>query len=182
VECALVDCLGHRTSEVYKAVLARQHRRVIASVGKAGGESGQLVSTPKAVKTPHGAVSRAVIDADQVKSLLYSRLRLDVPGPEFIHLPFGVGETFVDELTAERLVTRRNKFGVPEKRWQQVRDRNETLDCFGMALAALRIIAPTTATFAALAAKVRAAAKAAAVVPSGAPQAPRVKPSGYLGR
>ena len=54
-----------------------------------------------------------------------------------------VGETFFDELTAERLVTKRNKFGVPIKTWEQTKERNESLDAFVLALAALRIIAPS---------------------------------------
>lgn len=58
-----------------------------------------------------------------------------------------VGETFFEELTAEKLVTKRNKYGVPSKTWEQIRERNESLDCFVLSLAALRILAPTPARF-----------------------------------
>jgi len=44
-------------------------------------------------------------------------------------------------------VTKHNKYGVPSKTWAQTRDRNESLDCFVLSLAALRIIAPSPARF-----------------------------------
>lgn len=90
---------------------------------------------------------RRLIDVDQAKALIFSRLRVDEPGPEYVHFPMSVGETFFDELTAEKLVTKRNKFGVPSKSWVQTKERNESLDCFVLALAALRILAPTPARF-----------------------------------
>jgi phage terminase large subunit GpA-like protein len=119
-----------------------------------------------------------------------------------------VGEAFASEMTAEQLTTKRNKYGVPTKRWEQIRDRNESLDCFVLALAALRIIAPTPVRFASLAAKiaappapappVRPATRAlrAAVgrtpvplalpvkpaVPHTSPHARRITRSGYLGQ
>ena len=61
-----------------------------------------------------------------------------------------------DELTAEKLVTKRNKYGVPTKTWEQIRDRNESLDTFVLALAALRIVAPNAQRFAKLAAQIAA--------------------------
>lgn len=156
VQCCLVDAGGHRTQAVYSAVLPRQSRRVFASFGRSGGTQGLLVSPPKAIRPANGTgtILRRIVDTDQAKSLIYSRLRLTDPGPEFVHFPMTVGETFFDELTAERLVTKRNKFGVPTKTWELVRSRNESLDCFALALAALRIVAPTPARFATLAAQI----------------------------
>ena len=174
VQCALVDALGHRTSAVYAAVVARQHRRVYASFGKDGGVSGQIVTSPKAMATPQGNVLRVVVDASQAKALIYSRLNLaDQAGPGVTHFPMTVGEGFFAELTAEELRTERNKYGVPSKRWalRAGQPRNESLDCFGMALAALRIICPTPARFSELAAKVTAAAGGAPPA-GGAPQPP----------
>ena len=151
VQCALVDCLGHRTAAVYNAVRERQARRVYASVGKSGGASGQLVSAPKVVETSQGNIARVVVDADQVKSLIYSRLRTEQvagdPQADTVHFPMTVGESFFDELTSEHLITEHNRLGVPSKKWAKLpgRTRNEALDCFGMAYAALRIVAPNTA-------------------------------------
>jgi phage terminase large subunit GpA-like protein len=156
MQCCLVDAGGHRTQGVYSAVLARQTRRVFASFGRSGGTQGLLVSPPKPIRPANGTgvILRRLVDTDQAKSLIYSRLRLAEPGREYIHFPMTVGETFFDELTAERLVTKRNKFGVPTKTWELTRSRNESLDCLALALAALRIVAPNAARFATLAAQI----------------------------
>jgi len=157
VQCALIDCLGHRTQDVYAAVRARQHRRLYASIGRSGGSAGQLVSMPAPLETKQGNVMRCVVDADQVKSLVYSRLRLEArEGSDVIHFPMTVGELFFSELTSEHLITERNKYGVPSKKWAKRpgHDRNESLDCFGMAFAAMRVVAPTKPRYAELVAKV----------------------------
>lgn len=186
VQCALIDAAGHRTQSVYSAVIPRQIRRLYASFGRAGGERGQLVSPAKALKAAGGSVFRRIVDVDQAKALIYSRLKVAEPGAEHVHFPRSVGEVFFSELTAEQLVTRRNKYGVPEKTWVQVKERNESLDCFVLSLAALRIVAPNPQRFAAFAAKLMASiagAPAPAPAPQGQtptpqparPPAPRVK-------
>jgi phage terminase large subunit GpA-like protein len=158
IVCALVDALGHRTSAVYRHVIPRQSRNVFASVGRDGGLSGMLVSPPKSLPTPHGRVLRRLVDASQAKGLIYSRLRIEAPGAGYVHLPDTVGDAFVSELTAEQLTTQRNKYGVAVRRWslRPGITRNESLDCFGLALAALRIVAPTPARFTEAAARLRA--------------------------
>jgi phage terminase large subunit GpA-like protein len=145
VACTLVDAGGHRAQGVYAAVVARQSRRVFACFGRAGGLAGLLVSPPRALKTGAGTVHRRLVDTHQAKMILFARLRITDDGPEKIHFPHGLGQQFFDELTAERLVTRRSRLGVPEKVWEQVHERNESLDTFVYALAALRVLAPTPA-------------------------------------
>ncbi len=189
VQCTLIDAGGHRTQAVYGAVIPRQVRHVFASFGRAGGENGLLVSPPKAIRPGSriaGNVLRRIVDVDQVKALIYARLNVTDPGPEYVHFPMSVGETFFDELTAEKLVTRRNKYGVPTKTWEQIRERNESLDCFVLALAALRIIAPNPQRFAALAAQIAvASAEAGKRLEQAAAQdavpTRRVSRSSYLG-
>lgn len=157
VQAALVDCLGHRTQSVYRAVRARVTRRIYASVGRSGGSGGQLVTEPTILETLSGNVMRVVVDPDQVKSILYSRLRLEArTGADVVHFPMTVGEAFFNSLTAEHLITERNKLGVVSKKWAKLpgRDRNEVLDCFGLAFAAMRVVCPTRARFDALSAKV----------------------------
>lgn len=152
--CTLVDAGGHKTDAVYQAVIPRQPRRVFASFGRRGGEKGLLVSPPKPIrpKDGRGTVLRRLIDVDQAKALIMARLRLTEPGPEYMHLGRHVAdEAFLGELTAEVLVTKRNKYGVPTKVWEQRRDRNEALDCWVLALGALRVVAPTAERFEAVA-------------------------------
>lgn len=149
VQCCLVDAGGHRTQSVYNAVIPRQTRRVFASFGRRGGQGGLLVSPAKAIRPASGGgnVLRRLVDVDQCKALLFARLKVAEPGPEYVHFPTSVAETFFAELTAEKLVTKRNKYGVPTKEWTQVAERNESLDCYVLALAALRILAPTPPRF-----------------------------------
>ncbi len=150
IVCALIDAGGHRTQSVYRNVIPRQQRRLFASFGRAGGEKGLIVSPPKPIRPANGTgnVLRRIVDVDQCKALIFSRLKIDEPGPEYLHVPMSLGQTFADELCSEQQITKRSKFGVPTKTWVQIRDRNESLDCLVLALAALRIVAPTPARFA----------------------------------
>jgi phage terminase large subunit GpA-like protein len=152
IQCSLIDAGGHRTQAVYSNVIPRQHRRLYASFGRSGGEraaQGLLVSAAKPIRPANGTgnVLRRIVDSDQCKALIYSRLKIGEPGPEYLHLPMSLDSTFADELCSEQLITKRSKFGVPTKSWVQIRERNESLDCLVLALAALRIVAPTPARF-----------------------------------
>lgn len=142
IERALIDAAGHRTQAVYSNVI--QLRTVCSSglfpsFGRSGGERGLIVTQPKALKTATGGtVFRVIVDVDQVKGLIYGRLKVADHGPEHIHFPMTVGDVYFSELTAEELVTKRNKYGIPQKSWIQTKERNESLDCFVLSLAALR--------------------------------------------
>ena len=185
VQCALVDALGHRTEYVYREVIPRQVRRVYVSIGKDGGDAGQVVSEPKMLETSFGNVRRHIVDASQVKALIYSRLNAEgadglplADGPGVIHFPQTVGDVFFDELTSEHQVIERTRHGIEKLAWamRPGRRRNESLDCFGMALAALRVVCPTPTKFDELAARValaRGTIKAAEIVQ--APHVPRTK-------
>lgn len=163
IHCALIDAGGHRTQAVYTNVIPRQPRRLYAAFGRNGGDKGMLVSPAKAIRPANGTgnVMRRIVDVDQAKAVLFARLRVADAGPEYIHFPTSVGETFFDELTAEKRITKRNKYGVPSKTWEQVRERNESLDCFVLALAAVRILAPTRGRFETAAARVQDARRLA---------------------
>lgn len=171
IQATLVDCLGHRTGSVYRALRTRQAWRMYAAVGRKEGQGGQIVTPPKSMETSVGSILRCVVGADEVKGLIYSRLALEdgdgqprTSGPGVIHFPMTVGDAFFTELTAEHLVTKATRAGFPERRWEMRpgRRRNESLDCFGMALAALRAICPTTTRFSDLAGKLEAARGATA--------------------
>ncbi len=62
-------------------------------------------------------------------------------GPGYVHIPHAdwADEELAAQLTSERLVTRFTK-GVPQTVWKKIRPRNEMLDCFILALAALRLL------------------------------------------
>ncbi len=70
----------------------------------------------------------------------YRFLRQDRPTPEEItagssfpagtvHLPNWADSEWLKQLTAEQLVTVKNKRGFAKLEWQKLRERNEALDC-----------------------------------------------------
>jgi phage terminase large subunit GpA-like protein len=74
------------------------------------------------------------------KSETYRFLRLERPTAEeladgvafpdgFVHLPLGISAEWVKQLTAEQLVTVRDRRGFTKLEWRQMRERNEALDC-----------------------------------------------------
>lgn len=81
-----------------------------------------------------------IIGVDQAKVLVHSRLRLVAPGPGYIHFSDAAGcdEEYFAQLTAEKLITR-HRMGRATQEWVQQRPRNEALDSFVYALAALRL-------------------------------------------
>lgn len=158
VQYTLVDS-GFKTADVQAAIIPRQPRRVFPCLGRDGGAQDQLVSW-KDVATPHGNARRHVVDVSRAKGIIYSRLRITDPsGPGVLHFHEAVGENFFSELTAEHLVTERNKYGVPSQRWAMRPGlrRNETLDCLGYALAAFRALCPTVSAYLSFVAKIPAA-------------------------
>ncbi len=78
-------------------------------------------------RSPSGARSN-----DPAKEWIYSGLQKVVePGPGYIHFPLSLDEKYFEQLTAERVVTRTNKKGFPERVWElkSAGRRNEALDC-----------------------------------------------------
>ena len=53
----------------------------------------------------------------------------------YVHLP-KIDAEFIQQLCAEQLITRRDRNGFPVREWQQMRERNEALDCYVYARAA----------------------------------------------
>jgi len=73
------------------------------------------------------------------KSELYGCLRKDAPTdedlfsrvnypPGYCHFP-KYSEEYFKQLTAERLVTTKDRRGFPHREWNKERERNEALDC-----------------------------------------------------
>lgn len=147
-----IDSAGHRTQQVYDYVEKHQHQKVHAIIGRDGSDR-PIISA--AAKKRSGKDVRKVdlftVGADSGKSLVYSRLKITERGPGFVHLPLphqvgqdyyaGVDEEFVAQLTAERLITRFSH-GIGTRHWVKTRARNEALDLFVYAIAALRLLRP----------------------------------------
>lgn len=77
----------------------------------------------------------------EAKQTVLKRLRVDVPGPGYCHIPEERGRDWCDQITAEKLVTK-YRHGRPYREWIMLQPRNEALDCRKMAYAAMLLVSP----------------------------------------
>lgn len=139
---------GFETQKVYNFCRKYPVSRVFAVKGM---ESLSVsVGAPRAidVKLKGKIVKRRAVKVWPVgvsllKAELYSWLKLETPAEGdfpsgFCHFP-QYGDEYFKQLTAEKLVTKRNRRGFVVQEWVKTRDRNEALDCrvYARAAAAL---------------------------------------------
>ncbi len=135
-----IDSGGHRTQAVYNYCRQRAERGVFALFG-ASQPGKPALSRPslqdvdwKGQKLVKG-VHLWPVGVDYIKSVIMARLRIENPGPGYLHFPAETPEEYFKQLTGEKLVTY-YKGGVHKKRWVQTRKRVEALDCEVYAYAA----------------------------------------------
>lgn len=133
---------GYNTSQVYAFV--RAHRWAYATKG-ASGPYRPLVEDERRRrqrlrKQRTNGVPVHLIGVDNGKALLFARLKVQQPGPGFIHFPRtpAFDDEYFAQLTAEKLVTK-IRGTRPVGEWVQTRARNEALDCWVGNLAVLRL-------------------------------------------
>jgi phage terminase large subunit GpA-like protein len=136
IRAACVDSGGHHANQVFDFCRPRRPRRIFAIKGVAG---------PKPIwpkRAVRGAIHKRdevfLIGVDTAKDALYGRIRIPRPGPGYIHFPVGAGfdRAYFDQLTAEKVQTRKRE-GRPYRVWiLPSGKRNEALDTFVYALAA----------------------------------------------
>ena len=115
---------GYATSAAYK--FCRSQRADVVHAVK---------GSPKKLKNPVEAPKRnsrsqaLLVDTVEFKTVIYSRLKIQEPGPRYCHFPKGYDEEFFAQLTAEKTVSRWVK-GILRQEWENVRasKRNEALD------------------------------------------------------
>jgi phage terminase large subunit GpA-like protein len=137
---------GRSTSQVYAWVRKFGAGVAVAIKGMDGFDRSSPVDGPTYVDaTENGQKIRRGVKLWKVsvavfKSETYRFLRLERPTDEdlqegiafpdgFIHLPSGITSEWVKQLTAEQLVTVRDRRGFSKLEWRQTRERNEALDC-----------------------------------------------------
>ena len=137
---------GHLANMVYAFCQTRYVRKIYATKGQ-GGEGKAFI--PAASQKRSGRDKRKCplfnLGVDEAKQSLMYRLQLTEPGPGYIHIPLGnglFGAEYAAQLTAEKRVTVKRR-GFAFREWHQTRPRNEALDCWILALAALKISRPT---------------------------------------
>ena len=138
ISATAIDTGGHKTDMVYAFCKPRWNRRVFAIKG-VGGQGRPLVMRP--TRNNAAGVRLFAVGVDTAKELVYSRLKVDQPGPGYCHFPHSRDVAFFSQLTAEKCVPRYFK-GVETRSWvlKDPKARNEALDCRVYATAALAIL------------------------------------------
>jgi phage terminase large subunit GpA-like protein len=140
-EAGAIDS-GYNTSMVYAYCQGRPW--IYATKGVAGGGRPLIEDArsrrQRLRRQRRKGIAVHVVGVDQAKALLFSRLKIQQPGPGYIHFPNepAFDDEYFAQLTAEKLVTKMRGTR-PIAQWVQTRPRNEALDCFLLALAALRL-------------------------------------------
>jgi phage terminase large subunit GpA-like protein len=141
-----LDTGGHATHEAYDWARERRGRGVLALKGSSRrGEQPIGKGKPQDVNRRGRLVKRGVtlylVGTDTIKTTLYGRLRHNQPGTGgYVHLGAAADDEFLRQLTAERQAVRISK-GFAVKEWiKRASDRNEALDCWVYAYAALQYV------------------------------------------
>lgn len=135
VRASCLDTGGHHAAHVLAYCRTRVSRRVFPIKGVPGPKP---IWPLRASRTKTNQ-SVFMVGVDTAKDAIYGRLRIAKHGPGFVHFPVAdaFGEEYFAQLTAERVVTRYRE-GRPYRVWVSSRPRNEALDTFVYALAALK--------------------------------------------
>jgi phage terminase large subunit GpA-like protein len=129
---------GYMTKKVYDFVKPRQTRRVYAIKGSQTAGA-PIVGRPRTVGKQK--VKLFMIGTTTAKDIIFSRLKLEKPGPGYMHFNMQCDEEYFLQLTAEKAVYRLIR-GFAVKEYIKVRPRNEILDLWVYSLAAYVILNP----------------------------------------
>lgn len=126
---------GYMTDQVYRFCKPRYSRRIYATKGSSA--PGKPVVPKRPSTNNKGGVRLFVLGTDAAKDVLYARLRIQSPGPGYVHLNSDADEDYAAQITAER--AERVKSGGQWVRRYVVdaHRRNEVVDCEVGAYAAL---------------------------------------------
>jgi len=141
---ACVDSGGHFTNSVYAYCKKNQGRRIFAIKG-VGGEGKPMVGRPS--KNNIAKCPLFPIGVDTAKDLVFARMKIQEPGPGYMHFSDVLNEEYFRQLTAEKVMTRFHK-GFKKRVFEKIRPRNEALDCMVYALAAYGILGVDVNSFA----------------------------------
>ena len=104
-----------------------------------GGAGRPLVGRPSTANK--AKVPLFPVGTDTAKELLFARLKIERPGPGYMHFGGLLDEEFFKQLTAEKKVERKVR-GVTTYEWKKIRPRNEALDLTVLNMAALDVLNP----------------------------------------
>jgi phage terminase large subunit GpA-like protein len=125
---------GYHTQLAYRFCKAREANRVWAMKG-VGTVGSPLMDRPTRRNKYKAALYK--VGTDQAKTTIYSRLRLEIPGPGYCHHRPDYPEEYFEQLTAEKRRKKKNRRGYVTTEWVlRPGRRNEILDCTVLGLAA----------------------------------------------
>jgi phage terminase large subunit GpA-like protein len=130
-----IDSGGSHTQTVYKYCKANAGRRVFAIKG-VGGER-PLVTKPS--KNNSVKCMLFPVGVDGAKDLLMTRLKVQEPGPGYIHFSDTLDDEYFRMLTAEKVILKYVR-GFAKRTYVKIRPRNEALDCYVYSMAAYAIL------------------------------------------
>lgn len=139
IDLTLIDT-GYATDACYNFILPRQNavRRVFACKGQ---DKLTGVGLVKQGSTKNDRIRLYNVATYAIKTRIMDRLRINKPGPAYMHFPEEAGEEYFAELTAEaRIPVKNKKTGVTSYIWYKNQERNEALDLTVYAHAALWIL------------------------------------------
>lgn len=137
IRVACIDSGGHHTKEVYDFCGQRTGRMVYAIKGRPG--THPIWSTTTKKKRLRYGAHLHLVGVDTAKDSIHSALSVQNPIlPKHVAFSTQIPEDYFKQLTAERRVTSYSKTGYMSRGWRKSPNaRNEALDCFVYALAAL---------------------------------------------
>lgn len=131
ISVACIDSGGHHTQTVYEYCRGMYRRRIFAIKGAAG--QGRPIMAKKPSMNNILKAPVFIVGVDAAKDALFSRLKIEKPGPGYCHFPQRYGPEYFEQLTNEKAMTR-YRHGNPVRVYVRI-GRNEPLDCrvYGMA-------------------------------------------------
>jgi phage terminase large subunit GpA-like protein len=137
IRAACVDSGGHHTQKVYDFCRPLTGRNVWAVKGRSGSYPIWPTRTTKPTKTK--GIALFMVGVDSAKDTLRAMCAVKNKDlPHYVGFSADLPDTYFQQLTAERRITKYNTRGQAERVWKKAPGvRNEALDCWVYALAAL---------------------------------------------
>ena len=137
IRATCIDSGGHHTQRAYEFCRSRASRKVMPIKGRSGNHPIWPTRVSK-TKLSQG-VNLYLVGVDTAKDQIRSALAVsNSERPRYVAFSSALADSYFVQLTSEKRVTSYNKAGVATRTWKKGQGvRNEALDCFVYAMAAL---------------------------------------------
>lgn len=139
---------GNMTDRVYRFVAAMkaEGHNIMAIKGASNVDAPPIPSKPSINRSRN--VELYHLGVNQIKNMLVPRMKFDPPGQGTMHLRLGTTVEFLEQLTSERRIVKRERYtNKPQYRWVKKNShvRNEQFDMMIYAYGAYLLSSPTIA-------------------------------------